>query len=298
MLKNGDNMDKTINWLLEDESPDVKYRTMTELLGMKKDDPEVVKVYDRLSASDTVSLIMDKFKLNNKWEDVNALCALAEIGLTSKDVPIDCYIERIIKRINQSSMKCAKTLLLRNLVELGYYENPWVKEQITMAFSTIREDGTFRCLDKGKKRNDSRLPEMGCYRLTTTYLLLAAELKKIGVFLPQFKTLTEFYINYHVAFQLDDIEKVIIEEMAGTFYPIDHVHVGLQMIMYGLSILGVADHPNCEKAWALLERKKDSEGKYVLDETFDEPYFNGGKAGKSNKWVTLYALLAEKYRRI
>lgn len=62
---------------------------------------------------------------------------------------------------------------------------------------------------------------MDCAKIqTTTYLLLAAELKKINVVLPQFELLTEFYINYHVAFRPDNYEKVIIEEMSGTFYPI------------------------------------------------------------------------------
>lgn len=290
-------MNNVSDWILEDETPEVKYRAMIEFLCMKKDEPEVVKAYNRLLVSDTVRLIIDKFKLNNKWDDINALCSLAEIGLTLEDVSIDGYIERIIKKINQSSMKCAKTLLLRNLIILGYYEHPWVKEQISLSFLTISEDGVFRCLDKGKKRNDSRLPGMGCYRLTTTYLLLAAELKKIGVVLPQFKILTEFYINHHVAFHIDNIKKVIIEEMTGTFYPIDHVHIGLQVIMYGLSIMGMANHPNCEKAWAILDSKKDSEGKYLLDETFIEPYFNVGKVDNPNKWVTLYVLLSKKYCR-
>lgn len=290
-------MNDILNWILEDDTPEVKYRAMTELLCMKKDEPEVINAYDSLLVSDTLSLVMDKFKLNNKWEDINSICTLAEMGLTRVDVPIDDYIERIIKRINQSSMKCAKILLLRNLVSLGYYEHPWVKEQISLSFSRIREDGTMRCLDKGKKRNDSKLPEMGCYRQITTYLLLAAELKKINVVLPQFELLMEFYINHHVAFHPDDYEKVIIKEMSGTFYPIDHVHIGLQMIMYGLSILGAGNHPNCEKAWALLNSKKDSEGKYILSESFDKPYFNVGKVGSPNKWVTLYALLSDKYRR-
>lgn len=289
-------MNKIRNWILEDETLEVKYRAMTELLCMKKDDPEVMKVHDSLLVSDTVSLIMNKFEANNKWDDVNAFCTLAEIGLTRDDVPIDCYLERIIKNMNRS-MKCAKILLLRNLVSLGYYEHPWVKEQISLAFSTVREDGMVSCLDKSKKRNDSKLPDMGCYRQTTTYLLLAAELKKIGVVLSQFELLTEFYINYHVAFRPDDFEKVIIEEMTETFYPIDHVHIGLHMIMYALSVLGVANHPNCQKAWELLDSKKDSEGKYILSKSFGEPYFKVGEVGNANKWVTLYVLLSEKYRR-
>jgi hypothetical protein len=288
-------MNGVINWLLEDENPEVKYRTMTELLDMSKDTLELKKAYDNLLSSNAVSLVMDKFKLENKWEDVTAFCALAEFGLTRVDVPIDDYTERIIKNMN-FSMKCAKILLLRNMVALGYYEHSWVKKEIPSAFSTIRDDGTIRCLDKSKKTNDSKLPDMGCYRQTTTYLLLAAELKKIGVVLPQFEPLINFYINHYVAFRPDTPEKAIIKEMAETYYPFDHVKLGLQMTMYGLSVLGAANHPNCSKALALLDSKKDSEGKYILDKSF--PYFEVGEVGKSNKWITLYVLLAEKYRTL
>ncbi len=288
-------MNKAINWLLEDENPEVKYRTMIEFLDMPKDNPDVKMAQDVLLKSQVVGLIMDRFKINNKWEDVTALLALAELGLTRSDVPIDDYMERSIKKLDLS-MKCAKVLLLRNLVSLGYYDHKWVKDEIMLAFSTIREDGSIRCLDKGKKRNDSKLPDMGCYRQTTTYLLLAAELKKIGVILPQFKSLINFYVNHYVAFHSDNPEKVIIDEMAGTYYPFDHVKLGLQMTVYGLSVLGGANHPNCERALALLESKKDIEGKYILDKSF--PYFEVGKIGEPNKWITLYALLSEKYRKV
>lgn len=287
-------MNSIIKWILEDETQEVKYRALKELLCMKSDAYEVIKAYKGLLASDTVSLIMDKFKTNNKWEDINAFCALAEIGLTREDVLIDEYLERMRNNMNRST-KCAKILLLRNLVLLGYYEHSWVMEQIALAFSTVREDGMVRCLYKSKKRNDSKLPGMGCYRQTTTYLLLAAELKKIGVILPQFELLKDFYIDYHVSFRPDDYEKGIIEEMTETFYPIDHVHIGLNMIMYALAVLVVANHPNCRKAWGLLNSKKDTEGKYVLSKSFDFPYFNVGEEGNSNKWVTLYVLLAYEY---
>lgn len=289
-------MNNILNWLLEDENPEVKYRTMTELLDMSKDKSEVKKAYKSLLNSDTVSLIMDRFKLNSKWDDVTALIALAEFGLTRKDISIDDYIERIIKNMNLKYLKCSKILQLRNLVLLGYYEHEQVKEQIFSSFSAIREDGTFRCLDKGKKTNDSKLPDMGCYRQTTAYLLLAAELKKIGVVLPQFEKLINFYINNYVVFHSDNPERLIIEEMAGTYYPFDHVKLGLQMTMYGLSVLGAANHPNCNKAWALLDSKKDSSGKYVLDKSY--PYFEVGKVGEPNKWITLYVLLSEKYRML
>lgn len=287
-------MDKLLSWLLEDETPEIKYRTMTELLNIPKSEPEVKKVYENLVNSDAVRIAMDKFKVNKKWEDFNAFCTLAEFGLTREDVPIDDYVERIIEDTN-FNMMCGKGLLLRNLVALGYYEHTRVQNEIPSSFSIIRNDGSFRCLSKTKKTNDSNLPDMGCYRQTTTYLLLAAELKKKGIMLSQFVPLTNFYMDYNVIFRPDRINDFIIQEMAGMFYPLDPVKIGLQMIMYGLSIMGAANHPNCKKTWELLESKKDSEGRYILEKSFSKPYFKIGKMGKPNKWVTLYVLLAKKY---
>lgn len=287
-------MNNVINWLLEDDTPQIKYRTMVELQGRTKDDIEVKKAYDNLLESETLKLVLDKFHANNKWEHINALLSIAEFGLTRNDIPIDEYVEHIIKKINLS-MKCAKILLLRNLVSLGYYEHPWVKEQIYLSFSTIREDGTVRCLDKGKKTNDSKLQDMGCYRQTTTYLLLAAELKKIGINLPQFSSIINFYMSHNVVFHASESEKIIIKDMTGTFYPIDHVHIGLQMIMNGLSILGYGNNDNCKKALEILHSYEGSDGKYLLSDSFKVPYFDVGMVGQPNKWVTLYVKLFEKY---
>ena len=289
-------MNDVINWLFEDDTPEVKYRTMIELLDMSRDDPSVKSAYDALLNSEAVATAMNKFKADKEWEDFNAFSTLAEFGLTRADVPIDDYVERIIANTN-FNMMCGKGLLLRNLTALGYYEHNRVKDEIPQAFSVIRDDGSFRCLSKTKTINDSNLSDMGCYRQTTTYLLLAAELKKIGIVLPQFKLLIDFYLNHSVAFRPDNKDSFIINEMAGTFYPFDPVKMGLQMIMYGLSVLGAANHPNCEKAWMLLGNKVDEEGKYILDKSFTKPYFRTGKIGKPNKWVTLYALLADKHRR-
>ncbi|MDF2820112.1 MAG: hypothetical protein K0R15_553 [Clostridiales bacterium] len=41
-------MNNVINWLLNDDTPEVKFRAMTELLGMSKDELEVKKAYENL----------------------------------------------------------------------------------------------------------------------------------------------------------------------------------------------------------------------------------------------------------
>lgn len=144
-------MNDVIEWLLEDETPEIKYRVMVDLLDMPREDSSVKKAYDALIHSDAVNAATDKFKAGKKWEDFSAFSTLAEFGLTREDVPIDEYAERIITETN-FNMMCGKGLLLRNLTALGYYGHSRVQEEIPKAFSVIREDGSFRCVSKQKNQ--------------------------------------------------------------------------------------------------------------------------------------------------
>jgi len=105
-------MSQVVSWLLGDVTLEVKYRTMIELLGMSKDNPEAKKTHDALLGSKSLGSVMDKFARGNIWEHINAFLALAEFGLTRDDVPIDEYVERGIN--NRSSSQ-------RNSVG-GFYE--------------------------------------------------------------------------------------------------------------------------------------------------------------------------------
>jgi hypothetical protein len=284
-----------IDWLLSDDTPEVKYRVLTELLGKPRDDASVIAARDALINSQAVSAAMDKFKANKKWEDYNAFSTLAEFGLTRDDVPIDEYVERMIN-VTKFNVMCGKALLLRNLVALGYYNDSRISGEITNVLTLVRRDGSLRCLSNKKTANDTNLADMCCYRQTTTYLLLAPELKKVGVDVPQAEPLTDFYLKYNVIYRPDDNDAFIINDMAQTFYPFDPVKIGLHMILYGLSVLGAGSSPECERALALLESKKDESGKFILEKSLTKPYFKVGKVGKPNKWITLYALLADKFR--
>lgn len=289
-------MNDVISWLLEDDTPEIKYRTMVELLDMPKDDICVKTAYDKLMNSDAVANIMMKFELDKKWEDYNAFSALAEFGLTRYDVKIDEYVERIIANTG-FKMLCGEGFLLRNLVALGYYDNPMVKEEIPKAFSVQKSDGGFGCISKSKKINDPKLPHKSCIRITASYLLLAAELKKIDVILPQNSQLVDYFIDRNVVYRHDDNTRFVVNEMAGTFYPLDPIKIGLQSSLYALAILGAGDRAGYIKARKILESKRDDEGRYLLDKSLSKPYFKIGKIGRPNKWITLYALLADKHSK-
>lgn len=289
-------MNDVISWLLEDDTPEIKYRTMVELLDMPKDDICVKTAYDKLMNSDAVANIMMKFELDKKWEDYNAFSALAEFGLTRYDVKIDEYVERIIANTG-FKMLCGEGFLLRNLVALGYYDNPMVKEEIPKAFSVQKSDGGFGCISKSKKINDPKLPHKSCIRITASYLLLAAELKKIDVILPQNSQLVDYFIDRNVVYRHDDSTRFVVNEMAGTFYPLDPIKIGLQSSLYALAILGAGNRAGYIKARKILESKRDDEGRYLLDKSLSKPYFKIGKIRRPNKWITLYALLADKHSK-
>ena len=44
----------------------------------------------------------------------------------------------------------------------------------------------------------------------------------------------------------------------------------------------------------MLNGKKTGDGKYILDGTLAKSYLPKERAGKPSKWVTFYALLAQK----
>jgi hypothetical protein len=69
-------------------------------------------------------------------------------------------------------------------------------------------------------------------------------------------------------------------------------------ILYALSIMGYGSRQEVSRAWELLEKKKDSQGRYVLDWTPSQlrKLFSVGKRNEPNKWITLFALLAMKVR--
>jgi hypothetical protein len=52
-----------------------------------------------------------------------------------------------------------------------------------------------------------------------------------------------------------------------------------------------------KEAWELLKGKEGENGRFSLEGSLTTYPCRFGKVGSENKWVTFYALLAEKYRK-
>ena len=59
--------ENVINWLLEEENPSVRYRTLTELLDRPPDDSEVVRAREQIPSSVAVTNILDRMHPDGYW---------------------------------------------------------------------------------------------------------------------------------------------------------------------------------------------------------------------------------------
>ena len=86
----------------------------------------------------------------------------------------------------------------------------------------------------------------------------------------------------------------MVDAMLGTFYPSDPIKVGAQNIIYALRVLGCpAESEAMQAGYKVLDQYRTEDGKYILSASKSVPAFKAGKAGEENKWVTLYAYMAQ-----
>lgn len=289
------NENTVIQWLLEDIDPAVKYRTQTELLDIKKGSDAEKQTYKALLASDHVKSAMSLFDLGKDYSDTHALSALTEYGLTRLDIDIDRYVDRLIDNTNFHD-GCGEGFLLRNLVALGYAEHPAVKRELSLVLATQQNDGGFPCVSKNPKIKKPNVPHKSCFQMSTSYLLLTEEMIKKGMDCPQAEGIFNYFLRRDVLYRHDNSSIVVKQEMGTTFHPPVCTRIGLHMILCALSRLGKGNASECKRAWETLDSRRCDDGKYILDGSLTKPYIKTGKPGKVNKWVTFYALLAEKNR--
>lgn len=285
--------DNVVQWLLEDSNPAVKYRTKTELINLDYNSQDVKSSREQLLLSDDVKSALSFFQIGKAYADAYAFSALAEYGLTRHDINIDDRVEKYIANYGFND-GCGEGFLLRNLIALGYYEHPLVNQELKCVLDTQQSDGGYPCVSKNPKIKKPNVPHKSCFQMTTSYLLLAAELYKIKVIIPQTDNLVKYFLEREILYRHDNKNQVVKAEMGITFHPPVATRIGLHMIMYALSVLHRSGDPACNRAWNLLESKCNDDGRYIIEGSLTKPYIKTEKPGKPSKWVTFYSLLAKQ----
>ena len=283
-----------LEWLTENDNPEVKLRTLKEYKKFSDNDEEVVACKQELLQSKVYERGLKKLKKDKPWDKYDAIMAFAEWGFTRDDIgqDIDDEVFGLIKSTG-FKMLCGEPLLLRNLVKLGYYSEDIVKNEVDAVLKLVKEDGGFGCISTNKKINDPKKPHKSCARLTVEYLLLVAELHLQG-FKPECEdALVRYFTKRNIFYRTDDMKTPMVEVMLSTFYPPDPIKIGAHMIVYALRVLGCEPESEAMQAgYKILDEHKTDNGKYILTASKSVPAFKAGNVGEENKWVTLYANLA------
>ena len=279
-----------LQWLLEDNNPAIKYRTQTELLGETADkSPVVAWVKDFLPT--------DWKEREGLWS-VYYLNTFAECGLTFEDVSLEKNKAIHYGNDYQFEHSCGDYMRLRALVRLGLANEPGVSDIIRTSHEKQLPDGGFLCLHRIDKMN--RIPK-SCVKANMFALMFCAECRKKGIETDIEKPLLDYFWNHNLFYRTDNPNALILNAREGwrtidTFYPFEVMRVGLQNIVESFCALGYGNDSRLQEAWDILNSKKTLDGKYILNGTLSKSYLPKERVGKPSKWVTLYALLAEKER--
>lgn len=290
-------MDKSVlEWLMEESAHEVRLRMLKEYEKLSDDDESIVACKKELLRSKVYDRALKKLKKDKPWDKYDAILAFAEWGLTRDDIgnDIDDEVYALIESTG-FKMLCGEPLLLRNLVKLGYYTEDIVKNEIDMVLANIKDDGGFGCISTNKKINDPKKPHKSCARLTVEYLLLAAELSQKGYKPDCADALVHYFTKRNIFYRTDDMKTPMVDVMLGTFYPPDPIKIGAHMILYALKVLGCEPSSEAMQAgYKVIDEHRRENGRYVLMASKSVPAFKAGNVGEENKWVTLYAYLAQE----
>ena len=288
-------MDRSIlEWLLEEENPEVRLRTLKEYEKLPEDDDRVAECKRKLLQSKIYERGLKKLRTDKPWAKYDAIMAFAEWGLTRDDIgkDIDGEVFGLIEKTG-FKMLCGEPLLLRNLVKLKYDREEIVKKEIDNVLGMIKEDGGFGCISTNKKINDPKKPHKSCARLTAEYLLLVAELHLSGCRAKCEDALVHYFTKRNIFYRTDDMKTPMVDVMLGTFYPYDPIKIGAHGIVYALRVLGcVPESEAMQAGYKVLNQHRLENGRYILTASKSVPAFKAGNVGEENKWITLYAYMA------
>lgn len=288
--------DAAVQWLLGGDNPAVRYRTLTELLDVPAGDARAVLAKkDAMcwlpQAADTAWMTTDQ-GLRLRYN----LLALAECGLTNLDIDLSAALARLQTAPFDSA--CGDALLLRALAALGCIDEPIVQGWLSGFAQSMLPDGGFLCLHR---LGSMKYMPKSCIKANMHALLMLAELKRHGFEAFYAGSLLSYFLRRRVFYRSDKPAALVLNCMQGkrmtdNFFPAEVMRVGLPQLMYAIAVLGAGRAPELDSAWELLESKRDDCGRYMLEGTMPYSYLPKERVGRSGKWVTLYALLAQKYK--
>ena len=306
----------TLEWLLEENQPSIRYLALTQLLGKPDDDSEVQSAKAMITETGWASDILGKQLPGGWWIEEESLykpkylstnwmlLILSDLGLTKREARIakacDLWIKRFAKKDGgfgtdgmSKSHLCTAGNMARALVKFGYAEHPKVRSAFEWFVNNQAKRGGWSCFGSGRNLDSwEPMSAFAAYprQKWTKSMKLAVEKG------------AEFFLEREMHKQ-----GAHYEPWYRFHYPV-HYYYDLLVGLDFITALGYGDDRRLSHAIAVLKQKRGAEGRWNLDAV--HPDVEGGMAewyrkhpkqaptpfaiervGEPSKMITLKAML-------
>ena len=308
-----------LKWLLEPEEPSIRYRTLIDLLETPHDDFDVKECKSQIPSSKPVESILSKMHPDGYWLQKNprtkevvgagvkygafgtthyCLSYLAELGMDRTSHQIAKAAERYLSLQKNNGdfyrhFSCLQGLNIRTFLMLGYKDDPRVTRSIDLLIDTDRPDGGYLCdLHEGKYKTR---PVKSCVRGSVKALLAFSYFPELWE-LERCRKLVDYFLAREGIFKTSSLSEFVNKDMERNSFPIAW-RANVYEVLLSLSRMGYGKDERLERAWRVMDSKRDNEGRYILDWTPRQSPWKVGKRNEPNKWITFYSYLAHKFRK-
>lgn len=300
---------KVVDWLIGEDQPAIRYRTITELLGKPESDPEVRAAKKKITQVGWAASILKGRNPEGWWvrdwshfaptftSTTWMMLVLADLGLSSElpEIRQSCELWMKMKPLRYGpgtdvtdlNLKnvhlCSAGIATRALVRFGYGEDPRVRRTLEWFAQIANPKGGWSHFGSGRNLDSwhplgalaalprpKRSASMQRAAESGAEYFLECELHKQGAKYPPW-----YRFHYPVHYYYD-------------------ILVGLEL----LTSLGYGDDPRLKFALSLLAKKRRPDGRWNLDSIQPEGKpashvkpFALETAGEPSKMITLNALL-------
>lgn len=322
----------SIDWLLEEENPSVRYFTLTQLLEKSSQDSEVLQAKKSIMKIGVVPKILSKMRPEGYWEDPTSfytakykgtvwqIIILAELGADPADNCVKKACEFILENSQHHESKgfsmahaektgggrqsgvipCLTGNMVWSLIRLGYLEDPRVQAGINWINTYQRfDDADGEGAPKGWPYDKfvTCFGKHTCHMGAAKALKALAEIpieKKSAKTKDTIQTGAEYFLKHHIYKKSHDLNKVSKPGWLKFGFPLMYQDDVLELFGI-LTKLGYRDN-RMQDAADLVLAKQNPRGRWLLESTFNGRYqTNIEQKGEESKWITLKALTAIKH---
>ncbi|HEV2519781.1 MAG TPA: hypothetical protein VGX00_04070 [Thermoplasmata archaeon] len=276
--------DDVVDWLLEEEQPSIRYRTLTELVGRGRRDREVRDARQQILKTGWGREILDARTPTGLWADGPSqytpkyvsthwrMLVLSDLGVTRSDPGIAELSERWMEGFAARGGKlggnsrgtphhCVSANMARALIRLGYADDPRVRRTLAWLSETADPRGGWSCWGIGRN-------------LDSWEALSAFAIYPRSAWTARMRSSVEGGAEFFLARELHR-QGPRYAPWYRLHYPVHYYYdllVGLEL----LSSLGHGHDPRLGTAIAWLQRKRRDDGRWNLDAV--HPDVEGGPA--------------------